>query len=86
MKKLVSLALAAMMLLSLVSFASAEGQTDFIILSGISALSGGYDNNPVLNQMQEEVASQIDNAASKLPVTGTQFINTGALTKYSEVP
>ena len=59
MKKLVSLALAAMMLLSLVSFASAEGQTDFIILSGISALSGGYDNNPVLNQMQEEVGIKI---------------------------
>ena len=59
MKKLVSLALAAMMLLSLASFASAEGQTDFIILSGISALSGGYDNNPVLNQMQEEVGIKI---------------------------
>lgn len=37
-----------------------------------------------MNQMQEEVASQIDNVASKLPVTGTQFINTGALTASSK--
>lgn len=37
-----------------------------------------------MNQMQEEIASQIDNVASKLPVTGNQFINTGALTASSK--
>ena len=59
MKKLVSLLLAAMMLLSLAPFAAAEGQTEFIVLSGISALSGGYDNNEVLNAMQEQAGVKI---------------------------
>ena len=45
----------------------------------VSAIAKAY-----MNQMQEEVASQIDNVASKLPVTGTQFINTGALTAGSK--
>ena len=58
MKKLVSLALAVVMLLGLVSFASAE-QTEFNVLSGISALSGGYDNNPVLNDLQAQAGIKI---------------------------
>ena len=59
MKKLVSLILSLMMLLSLVSFASADEQTEFNILSGISALSGGYENNPVLNELQEKAGIKI---------------------------
>ena len=59
MKKLVSIALAMMMLLGLMSFASAEGQTEFNVLSGISALSGGYDNNPVLNDLQAQAGVKI---------------------------
>ena len=59
MKKLVSLLLAAMMVLSVVSFAAAD-QTQFTIVSGISALSGGYENNPVLKQLQENVGITID--------------------------
>ncbi len=59
MKKLVSLVLAVMMLLGMVSFASAE-QTEFNVLSGISALSGGYDNNAVLNAMQEQAGIKIN--------------------------
>ena len=58
MKKVVSLILVSMMLLSLASFASAE-QTEFNVLSGISALSGGYDNNEVLNAMQEQAGVKI---------------------------
>ena len=59
MKKIVSILLAVMMALSLASFAGAEGQTEFIVLSGISALSGGYDGNPVLQQLQEEAGVKI---------------------------
>ena len=58
MKKLVSLVLAVIMLMSLASFASAE-QTEFNVLSGISALSGGYDQNEVLNAMQEQAGIKI---------------------------
>ncbi len=58
MKKLVSLALAVLMLAGLCSFASAE-QTEFNVLSGISALSGGYDNNPVLNDLQAQAGIKI---------------------------
>lgn len=59
MKKLVSLLLAAMMVLSLASFASAE-QTEFNVLSGISALSSGYNNNEVLNALQEQAGIKIN--------------------------
>ena len=59
MKKIVSILLAVMMALSLASFAGAEGQTEFIVLSGIFALSGGYDGNPVLQQLQEEAGVKI---------------------------
>ena len=57
MKKLVSLILAAVLLMSLCSFASAE-QTEFNVLSGISALSGGYANNPVLNDLQAQAEAK----------------------------
>ncbi|MBR6027915.1 MAG: extracellular solute-binding protein [Clostridia bacterium] len=59
MKKVVSLLLAAMMLLSMVTLASAEA-TPFTIVSGISALSSGYANNPVLLAMAEKAGITID--------------------------
>ncbi len=59
MKKLVSLILAAVLLMSLCSFASAE-QTEFNVLSGISALSSGYANNPVLNDLQAQAGVKIN--------------------------
>ena len=59
MKKLVSVLLALMMLLSLASVSTAEEQTEFNILSAISALSSGYDNNPVLLAMQEKAGIKI---------------------------
>lgn len=60
MKKLVSIILAAMLLLSLVPMASADELPQFNVLSGISALSGGYENNPVLNAMQEKAGIKIN--------------------------
>ena len=59
MKKLVSLILALAMLLGVLSFANAEEKTSFNVLSGISALSTGYDGNPVLNEMQEKAGITI---------------------------
>ncbi len=59
MKKFVSMILAAIMLLSVLSFASAEEVTSFNVLSGISALSGGYENNEVLNALQEQAGVKI---------------------------
>jgi putative aldouronate transport system substrate-binding protein len=72
-KKLVSCGLAAGMVVSLTacgggqvdSTQSAEAnedtsQTEFEIMGGISALSGGYEDNEVLNQMQEEAGITID--------------------------
>ncbi len=59
MKKFVSLCLAAVMLLSVVAFASADEPVAFNVLSGISALSGGYDNNEVLNALQEQAGVKI---------------------------
>ena len=58
MKKIVALLLTAMMLASFGTFAMAD-QTDFTIVSGISALSGGYDNNPVLLEMQDKAGIHI---------------------------
>ncbi len=59
MKKLVSLVLAVVMLMSMASFAAADDVPTFNVLSAISALSSGYDNNPVLNAMQEEAGIKI---------------------------
>ena len=58
MKKLVSLLLVLMMMLSLVPAASAE-QVEFNILTAKSALSGGYEHNEVLIAMQEQVGIKI---------------------------
>ena len=74
MKKLLSLALAAVMLLALLTACGGGNngpansgepntntdQTEFNIISGISALSGGYDDNPVLNAMMENVGIKIN--------------------------
>ncbi|MCD7755328.1 MAG: extracellular solute-binding protein [Firmicutes bacterium] len=37
-----------------------ESQTDFYIMGGMSALSGGYDSNEVLNQLAENVGITIE--------------------------
>ena len=37
-----------------------ENQTDFYIVGGMSALSGGYDSNTVLNKMQEDAGITIE--------------------------
>ncbi len=37
-----------------------ESQTDFYIMGGMSALSGGYDSNEVLNQLAENVGITIN--------------------------
>ena len=58
MKKLVSIMLVLAMLLSAVSLAGAEAAPEFNVLSGISALSGGYETNPVLTAMQEKAVSE----------------------------
>lgn len=74
MKKFLSFLLAAAMLLALLTACGGGNnapassgepnmdttQTEFDVLSGISALSGGYDNNPVLNQMQENAGIKIN--------------------------
>ena len=74
MKKFLSFLLAAAMLLALLTACGGGNnapassgepnmdttQTEFDVLSGISALSGGYDNNPVLNQMQENAGLKIN--------------------------
>ena len=57
--KLLALCLAATLMLTGV-VAGAEEQTAFNIISGISALSGGYDDNPVLKQLQEEAGITIN--------------------------
>ena len=74
MKKFLSFLLAAAMLLALLTACGGGNnapassgepnmdttQTEFDVLSGISALSGGYDNNPVLNLMQENAGIKIN--------------------------
>lgn len=74
MKKFLSFLLAAAMLLALLTACGGGNnapassgepnmdttQTEFDVLSGISALSGGYESNPVLNQMQENAGIKIN--------------------------
>lgn len=71
-RRLTSCALAAGMVLSLTACGQKPGyevrgeantdtsQTDFSILGGMSALSKGYDDNVVLNQLQEDAGINID--------------------------
>ena len=59
--KLLALCLAAALMLTGV-VAGAEEQTAFNIISGISALSGGYDDNPCSSSCRKKPA---------LPSTGT---------------
>ena len=71
-KKLVSSSLVAAMAVSLLSGCGGGGggstlgelneatdQTDFTVFSSMSALSGGYDDNVVLNDMQDKAGIKI---------------------------
>ena len=73
MKKFVSLALAGTLLLGTLAACGGGGdagnngepntdtsQTEFNVISGISALSSGYDDNPVLNAMMENAGIKIN--------------------------
>ena len=73
MKKLVSLALAGSLLLGTLAACGGDNtpgnngepntdtsQTEFNVISGISALSSGYDDNPVLNAMMENAGIKIN--------------------------
>lgn len=66
MKKFLSLLLAAVMLLALFAGAASAdantdtSQTEFHVVSGISALSPGYNDNPVLNQMMDNAGIKIN--------------------------
>lgn len=70
MKKVLSLMLAAVMLMSLLTACGGSSdpakanpdapQTEFKVVSGISALSGGYEDNVVLNAMQEKAGIKIN--------------------------
>ena len=75
MKKFVSLALAGVMLLGTLAACGGNSdtpgtpdgepntnteQTEFNVISGISALSSGYKDNPVLNQMMDNVGIKIN--------------------------
>jgi len=59
MKKLVSLLLALMLVLSMASFASAE-DPQFKVLSARSALSDDYQYKDVLNALQEQAGVKIE--------------------------
>jgi hypothetical protein len=59
MKKLISLLLALMMVLSMASFASAEEPT-FKVLSARSALSDDYQYKDVLNDLQAQAGVKIE--------------------------
>lgn len=68
MKKALSLLLAVLMLVSVLSACGGGNdepevnadQTEFDVISGISALSGGYENNVVLNEMQTNAGIKIN--------------------------
>ncbi len=73
-KSVISCVLAGVMLVSLSACGSGSGsnnveqgtvnedtsQTEFSIMGGISALSSGYDDNEVLNQLQEDTGISIE--------------------------
>lgn len=66
MKKAISILLALVMMLSVLTACGGnetvvdENQTEFNVISGISALSSGYDDNVVLNAMQETAGIKIN--------------------------
>ena len=61
MTRIVKTVVLCLLALALLGTASAVAeQTDFTIISGISALSGGYADNPVLNAMQEQTGITIN--------------------------
>ncbi len=67
MKKALSLLLAVLMLMSVLTACGGndqsevnENQTEFNVVSGISALSGGYEENVVLNEMMENAGITIN--------------------------
>lgn len=66
MKKFLSILLAAVMLLALFTGAASAdtntdtSQTEFHVVSGISALSPGYNDNPVLNEMMANAGIKIN--------------------------
>lgn len=70
-KKVVSIVLAAGLALSMTACGGTKkpsgtgevgdtSQTDFSVMGAISALSGGYENNEVLNKLQEEAGISIE--------------------------
>ena len=61
MNRIIRSLVLCLLALALLGTASAVAeQTDFTIISGISALSGGYADNPVLNAMQEQTGITIN--------------------------
>ena len=68
MKKALSLLLAVLMLVSVLAACGGNGdetqpqadQTEFDVISGISALSGGYDSNALLNEMMTNAGIKIN--------------------------
>ena len=61
MKRILTAMLTLAMLLAMISVpAMAEGQTNYTIIGGQSALSPGYNDNVVLNQLQEETGISIE--------------------------
>ena len=61
MTRIVKNLVLCLLALALLGTASAMAeQTEFNIISAISALSGGYEDNPVLNAMQEQTGIKIN--------------------------
>lgn len=65
-RRILTLALAAVLILSLAACSSGpkrrgdENQTDFLIVGGMSPLSGGNDSNPVLLELAEKAGVEIE--------------------------
>ena len=61
MKRILSMLIAMLMVVSMISVtAMADGQTEFTIMGGQSALSPGYKDNVVLNQLMDECGISIN--------------------------